>query len=520
MDNDPSLATPSSYPHHHYYGEEVGEDGGGSSDLLRSSSNALMPFQTAWSTGHRVVVGPLRQPEPADDVPLHQEPTLPIPILAPHYNSSSDPHENEHQKRHDSIFSQGAVVPPPSSSSLLQKRPAPSPTSMVRTAAGSIHSAGRAAAAATATTADENNNQKDHNNMNKRRRLCKFPNCARVVKSQGHCQRHGAQPKRCKVDGCEKQAQGTHEGMCKRHWRRAVFPSAGGGGSKNNKDHHSEAKEQQRGGTGGTTGGGFLDAMMSAEETASEQQSQQPRAVSLLSTTGSCLSKNIIDDLKAASSNADDEEAATAGVGTTTQRSSPACHSVYETILPQSLAYKPTTWLIRSGLEHQQQQQQQLDHHSHHSSGNSNTGIVTTTVSFPADGGAVMPLVEHLHQGLAREFGWHRLEERRARGCSVGTVVASSSNGTTTAHAFSLSTQFETWERQLVRHGKALFRFHCLCVSAQPSLFCGATGPGRNTVAQRRHSLCQFQRPSPRVGPGQGIPHGLGPFGIRTTRGY
>jgi hypothetical protein len=239
-----------------------------------------------------------------------------------------------------------------------------------------------------------------------------------------------------------------------------------------------------------------LDAMMSAEETASEQQ---PRAVSLLSTTSSCLSKNI------------------------TRRSSPSsCHSVYETILPQSLAYKPTTWLIRSGLEHQQQQQQQqqLDHHSHHSNG-SNTGIVTTTLSFPADGGAVMPLVEHLHQGLAREFGWHRLEERRARGCSSVGTVASSANGTTTAHAFSLSTQFETWERQLVRHGKALFRSHCLCVASSSTLsVLWRTGPGRNTVAQRRHPFCQFQRLSPRVGPGQGVPHGLGPFYIRTTRGY
>jgi hypothetical protein len=125
MDNDPSLASPSSYPHH-YYGEEVVEDGGGSSDTLRASSHA-MPFQSAWSTGHGGIVGPLRQQEPADDVPLHQEATLPIPILAPHYDSSSDSQEKGHPKRHD-LISQGAVVPPPSSSSSsLQKRPAPPP---------------------------------------------------------------------------------------------------------------------------------------------------------------------------------------------------------------------------------------------------------------------------------------------------------------------------------------------------------------------------------------------------------
>jgi hypothetical protein len=46
----------------------------------------------------------------------------------------------------------------------------------------------------------------------KRKRLCRYPGCTKVIKSQGHCQRHGAKAKRCKVDGCNKQAQGTHEG--------------------------------------------------------------------------------------------------------------------------------------------------------------------------------------------------------------------------------------------------------------------------------------------------------------------
>lgn len=60
----------------------------------------------------------------------------------------------------------------------------------------------------------------------KKKRLCRFPGCNKVIKSQGHCQRHGAKAKRCKVEGCEKQAQGTHEGMCKRHWKAVHFPAA------------------------------------------------------------------------------------------------------------------------------------------------------------------------------------------------------------------------------------------------------------------------------------------------------
>ena len=59
----------------------------------------------------------------------------------------------------------------------------------------------------------------DTSNLLKKKRLCRFPGCSRVIKSQGHCQRHGAKAKRCKVAGCDKQAQGTHDGMCKRHWK-------------------------------------------------------------------------------------------------------------------------------------------------------------------------------------------------------------------------------------------------------------------------------------------------------------
>ena len=46
----------------------------------------------------------------------------------------------------------------------------------------------------------------------KKKRLCRHAGCCRVIKSQGLCQKHGAKAKRCKVEGCEKQAQGTHDG--------------------------------------------------------------------------------------------------------------------------------------------------------------------------------------------------------------------------------------------------------------------------------------------------------------------
>ncbi|KAL3929644.1 MAG: hypothetical protein SGBAC_012121 [Bacillariaceae sp.] len=52
-----------------------------------------------------------------------------------------------------------------------------------------------------------------------KRRFCRAEGCTRIVKSQGLCQRHGAKPKTCKVEGCEKQAQGNFDRMCKAHFK-------------------------------------------------------------------------------------------------------------------------------------------------------------------------------------------------------------------------------------------------------------------------------------------------------------
>ena len=52
-----------------------------------------------------------------------------------------------------------------------------------------------------------------------KRRFCRHEGCQRIVKSQGLCQRHGAKPRKCKISGCVKQAQGNYAGMCKAHFR-------------------------------------------------------------------------------------------------------------------------------------------------------------------------------------------------------------------------------------------------------------------------------------------------------------
>lgn len=49
------------------------------------------------------------------------------------------------------------------------------------------------------TTPTHHQANSDISNSNRKKRLCRFPGCTKVIKSQGHCQRHGAIAKRCKV---------------------------------------------------------------------------------------------------------------------------------------------------------------------------------------------------------------------------------------------------------------------------------------------------------------------------------
>ncbi|CAB9524587.1 expressed unknown protein [Seminavis robusta] len=171
----------------------------------------------------------------------------------------------------------------------------------------------------------------------KKRKLCRFPGCDRVVKSQGHCQRHGARAKRCKVEGCEKQAQGTHDGMCKRHWKAANFP----------------------------------------EEESKKAAPPPPE---------------------------------------------PEGDSVYDHILPMSISYRPLA--NKSG-----------DEVDAHLMSPSSTKEMLDPPAAP-DGFQVMPLIQHLKDGIlqGKQAGWHRNEERRARG--ILPVKG-------------LSVQLEPWERQL-----------------------------------------------------------------------
>lgn len=194
------------------------------------------------------------------------------------------------------------------------------------------------------------------------KRLCRFPGCGKVVKSQGACQKHGAKPKKCKVPDCNRQSQGNYNGMCKRHFNQLNNPK------------------------------------------------QPPPPEPPLEATGT---------------------------------------SVYEDIIPASVAWKipkkrsGTATSSSSGEQQQHQHHQQqmiaagsgamLGHHDFAS-----MGVLPQLVPAPAAAAAespedAMPIIAHLRKYAHLEAGWHRKQERAARG-----VPPTAAN----------STQLDTWERQ------------------------------------------------------------------------
>jgi len=97
----------------------------------------------------------------------------------------------------------------------------------------------------------------------------------------------------------------------------------------------------------------------------------------------------------------------------------PEGESVYDSILPQSISYRPTS----TKSKHKDDD------------GNVVLDRVDPLDPPPApDGMTVMPLVSFLREGRAKAAGWHRNVERRARGMFPVS---------------SLSSQLEPWERQL-----------------------------------------------------------------------
>lgn len=195
--------------------------------------------------------------------------------------------------------------------------------------------------------------------MTKTKRFCRIEGCTKIVKSQGLCQRHGAKTRLCKVEGCPKQAQGNFDGMCKvcnDGVQIVVFDCC--------------------------------DFRIPVSHSFSCSVSHCSPSLSIVSF--SLIHYTLQSHFK--QSRVDLKETL---VIPSTRPPPPSGQSVYDSIIPASLGFRPTAER------------------------------------------PVMPLVAHLKQGFDenRPRGWHRNDERRARGLWPVSKAAMQLTG---------------WERELV----------------------------------------------------------------------
>lgn len=186
-----------------------------------------------------------------------------------------------------------------------------------------------------------------------KKRVCKFPGCTSTVKAQGHCQRHGAKTKRCKHPGCNSQAQGSHAGYCKRHWRELLAPE--------------------------------------------EQRKKTPK-------------KQVQEEILTCE---------------------PVGSSVYDNVLPASFAWKSEGSAVGSGGLKSLKKEFKLEGGGMAELGNICDVKKDVLKEHQAE---LIPILQHLVDNESLDPGWHRTNERLARGVCPPK---------------SLSTQLEPWEKQL-----------------------------------------------------------------------
>jgi hypothetical protein len=213
-----------------------------------------------------------------------------------------------------------------------------------------------------------------------KRRYCGIPGCRSIVKSQGVCQRHGAKPRKCRVETCAKQAQGNFGGMCKVHYKASVRSGAAASAI-------SEASASGQGPAGSSSG-----------EDQDFRDVHQPLLVhnfsngALHGEASTGLGECISDDARPSSSSASGRS------------SPPPIPSVYDSVLPASLAWRMNGPKRRGASED-----------GNHSD---------------------MPFVEFLKtNGSHLPGGWHRRQERHARGYPLTSASIP---------------EWDDWERELI----------------------------------------------------------------------
>ncbi len=213
------------------------------------------------------------------------------------------------------------------------------------------------------------------------KRLCHFPGCQRTIKSQRHCQKHGAVVKKCKVENCAKQAQGRHEGMCKRHWNEKykapkVTNNNGGQRGASNKNSLKNGMVSNESVQNFKSGDDKSPANVSGEEYFDKDSGRVSQQKQTQQWTEDETQKQTTPQEVQLTMQ---QQEAQQDLGS----------SVYDKIIPRSVLWKSGDAEKAKGGK--------------------------STEDSSASSSCTMPLVEFLREGANSEAGWHRKQERSAR---------------------------------------------------------------------------------------------------------
>ena len=208
------------------------------------------------------------------------------------------------------------------------------------------------------------------------------------------------------MEGCEKQAQGTHNGMCKRHWRAVHFPDQVA--AKNDAARKKEMEEQPPPPHGESVYDNVLPASIAYRPSSISSSHQQQQSSS--------------------------SSAAAASHQSTQTEKNFHSNGFSAIATPMRVDIKNTSGENGEGLSgpfssSSAKKPQPSNNNNNNINNNSSSSNPSASIV------SAMPLVNFLRDGaLHNDVGWHRQAERRARGifpCS------------------SLSIQLEPWEKQL-----------------------------------------------------------------------
>lgn len=242
---------------------------------------------------------------------------------------------------------------------------------------------------------------------------------------------------------------GTHDGMCKRHWKRCNSTDGGGG---ENMGGGSSLKDKPPPAEGASVYESILPRSIQHRPTASMLLSS---ATSQTATSSSNMPDMAATTTSEANAGEDTDVAVSDQPGTTEsmvlnvtnkdRANDEMCddshHGIGDVggessaVAPEMRVAMASAAVDVDGVTHLEEDGCEMAVVNGSRNGPGTTPNALPPVEPFSEGASVMPLVVYLRANRTKPFGWHRILERRARGVFPLT---------------SLTSQLEPWERQLV----------------------------------------------------------------------